>query len=357
MNPYSQRGSAGSPASAMWITRRLQIMAAALLLFTSMRGIAADESARKAAAAALDQLTFDRTACVTVENQKVKLVVDPAHGGRIVEYSLEGRNILYDADPEHPDRVFPFSNHYMGPAGGRFDIGPEDTIPEHLELWQGAWTVEGVEPRGVRLASVKDQTLGIQLTREFRLGDADSSVTCIQTIRNVSGETQTYGHWFRTFARGGGICVVPLTPGSRFPNHYLSFGQQVNTRPKDRGVTERDRFLLVDEVPNTWKIGLDSYAGWFAYFHPSNLLLIKQFPVYPDRRYSDITGLTVALWFDQNRRIVELESLGPEEVLAPGQAASYYETWWLLPAAYPGTGAAVDLKQLQALVSPLLRKP
>ncbi len=306
-----------------------------------------------------DRLTFDRAACPVLENGTVRLVVDPLHGGRIIEYSREGKNIIYDADPGHPDRVFPFADHYMGPAGGRFDIGPEDTVPEHLELWQGAWKVERATPRTLRLLSAEDRTLGLQLEREFTLSEFDSSVTCKQTIRNISAETKTSSHWFRTFARGGGICVFPLTPGSRFPLHYLSFDSwplfQVRTRPKEKGVAERDGFLLVDGTAGQGKIGLDSYAGWFAYYHPSNLLMVKQFQVYPDRRYADITGLTAAIYF--NPSLAELESLGPEERLAPGQTASYSETWWLLPAVWPGTSAAVDLKQLQSLVNPLIRKP
>lgn len=305
-----------------------------------------------------DRLTFDRAACIVLDNQVVRLVVDPLHGARVIEYSLGGKDIIYGADPGRPDRVFPLADHYMGPSGGRFDIGPEDTVPEHLELWQGAWKVEQTEPRRVRLVSAEDRTVGVQLTREFRLGENDASVTCTQTIRNISGGTIITSHWFRTFAKGGGLCVFPLTPNSRFPLHYLSFASwplyQISIRPKERCVTERDGFLIVDGAVGATKIGLDSHAGWFAYFHPSNLLMIKQFPVYPNRRYSDITGLTTAIFF--NPSLAELESLGPEETLAPGESATYHETWWLLPMEWPGNAAGINLGDLQARMKRLSAK-
>lgn len=97
--------------------------------------------------------------------------------------------------------------------------------------------------------------------------------------------------------------------------------------------------------PARAKLAFDSAAGWFCYLTRNNLMFVKRFPVYPQRVYNEMAGLTISIWYFEDK-MCELEPIGPAENLSPGQSASFTEEWWLLPYRFPGSGAAVDLKQV-----------
>jgi len=87
--------------------------------------------------------------------------------------------------------------------------------------------------------------------------------------------------------------------------------------------------------------GLDSHAGWFAYVMPNDMMFVKAYPTYPERVYGEMTGLTISLWYMRDF-VCELEPIGPREILLPGASASFTETWYLTPYAFPEVRAGVD---------------
>jgi hypothetical protein len=83
-----------------------------------------------------------------------------------------------------------------------------------------------------------------------------------------------------------------------------------------------------------------------------DLLFVKRFAVYPDRVYNEAAGLTISIWYPEDRR-VELEPIGPRERLKPGESASFTEDWHLLAFPFPADRKQVDLQQLRQVVSKL----
>ena len=112
----------------------------------------------------------------------------------------------------------------------------------------------------------------------------------------------------------------------------------------------RDGFLEITAAPRFPKLGMETYAGWFAYLMKNDLMFVKRFPTYRDRVYNEVAGLTMSIWYP-DRPMCELEPIGPREKLAPGQSASFTETWWLLPRPFPKSGEPVDLKDVAAHVA------
>lgn len=296
---------------------------------------------------------FGYANCIGLENGETKVVLCPEAGARVLEYSWKGKNALY-LDPAQKGWRYEPGRPVVDPCGGRFDIGPEMTIPRHPDLWLGRWTGEILGPRAARMTSVKDKATGVQLVREFVLDASSSRLTCTQTIKNFSDKQVAWCHWSRTLAQGGGICEVPLTPPSRFPNSYLMYGPGpvMNFRPDDPKVRVRDGFLEVLGTPERPKFGIDSYAGWFCYLTRNDLLFVKRFPTFPDRVYNEMAGITISLWYYKDL-MCELEPIGPRNALAPGQSASFTEQWWLVPHKFPEPGKDVDLKALSQTASGL----
>ena len=285
--------------------------------------------------------------CILLENADTRVVLDPNCGGRVLEYSWKGRNSIM-LDPEQDGWTYGPDKKQIDPCGGRLDIGPEMTIPKHPALWLGTWTGDRAGPRKARLTSQHDEATGVQLIRDFELSEASSHLRVTQTIQNVSHETKSYCHWSRTLARPDGICVVPLTPPSRFPNGYIMYGPGpvMNYRPNDPHIRIQEELLVIDGLPKHPKLGIDTFAGWLAYLMREDLLFVKRFPTYPDRFYGEMAAITVSIYY--HPRMCELEPIGPMEHLGPGEVASYTEDWWLLEMDYPDN--TLDLAELQNLV-------
>jgi hypothetical protein len=286
---------------------------------------------------------FGYSGCVRLRNERTSVVLGPHVGGRVLEYALDGTNALW-LDPAQAGWLPSAGDTRDGPCGGRFDIGPEHIVPRRPALWVGPWNAEITGPRSARLTSADDASTGSRLVRDFELDASTSRLRCTQAIVNVSDHETAWCHWSRTFARGGGIGIVPLSPGSRFPRGYVMYGPgaAINFRPDDAHVRRRGDFVEIVDTPQFPKLGFDSYAGWFGYLLREGLLFVKRYPTYPDRVYNEIAGLTISIWYFQRIRC-ELEPIGPRERLKPGESASFSEEWELAPLAFPAPDEEVDL--------------
>ncbi len=290
---------------------------------------------------------FGYSGCIALENTSgARLVLCPQAGGRVLEYSLNGVNTLYLNPAQKGWRHKP-GIPSVDPCGGRCDVGPERVIAPHPDLWLGDWTGEIVGDGKARLTSGRDRVTGLRLVREFTLAEDSSRVVFEQRVINESDKPFPCCHWSRTLAAGGGIVLIPLTSDSRFPKSYIMYGPGpvMNFKPEDPNIRVRDGFLEVLGTPANPKLGLDSYAGWFGYLLRSNLLFIKKYPVYPDRVYCEMAGLTISIWYFKNE-MCELEPIGPREILAPNASSSFIEEWSLTPFDYPKEGHVADLAEV-----------
>jgi enterochelin esterase-like enzyme len=273
--------------------------------------------------------------CIRLRNDRVSVVLCPAAGGRVLEYSLEGKNVLYLPAGDEGWRMTPDAKR--GPMhAGRFDIGPEKVVRRGNVLWMGPWRGEITGDRSARLTSEFDPQSGARLVRDFQLHETSSQLRCTQTIINQSEEPISLCHWSRTFAVGGGIAVVPRSPRGRFPNGYVMYEPDglLKINPNDPNIQVSEQAVIVSATPAHPKLGFDSHAGWLAYLAPTDQLFVKRFATYPDRAYNEFAALTISVWYPEGE-MVELEPIGPAENLEPGERASFSEDWWLLPHKFP----------------------
>lgn len=287
--------------------------------------------------------------CVALSNETTRVVLCHQAGGRVLEYSLNGKNAIY-LDPDSAGAMP--SDGGRGMTGGRIDIGPELVVPPRPKLWSGEWTVEITGPRKAVMTSQFDESVGVRLKRDFELDDATSQLRVTQTIINESDSTKEYCHWSRTFGQGYGIVVIPLSKPSRMPNSYVMYeeGSLINAKPEDPNIRLRDGFLEILGPPRKPKLGMDTAAGWFSYLMPNDLVWTKKFDVDRDRVYNELAGLTMSIWYP-DRPMVELEPIGPREILKPGEQASFTETWFLSEFEFP-KDKVVDLNAVERVANP-----
>jgi len=291
--------------------------------------------------------------CIELENEHASVVLGPACGGRVLRYAWRGEDAIA-LDPVQAGYVWRPGAKEIDPWGGRFDLGPEKTIAPHPVLWLGPWSPEVGPDLLVKLRSAPDPATGLQIVRTFSLDPRSSHLRCEQTVTNVSVEPRSLCHWGRTMTPGGGIVVVPATPGSRFPRGYVQYHstrtELLDFAPKDPNVRARDGFFEVVGPLEHPKLGFDSTAGWMAYLEPPGLLFVKRWPVFPDRAYAELAAITLSIWLYQDR-FCELEPIGPAERLGPGASASFAEDWWLLPHPFPPRRDRLDLLVLAQRVA------
>lgn len=289
--------------------------------------------------------------CVQLENETTVVILGPHAGGRILSYTFNSKESLFRNAAQNGWMASNDTNP-VNVSAGRFDIGPEHTIPKHPILWRGPWQIEITGPRQARMTSLKDDATGVQLTRDFTLAEEGSHLSVTQTITNISKETKHWCHWSRTLAQGHGIVLIPLTPNSRFPQNYVMYGPGpvINFKPNDPNLRTRDGFLEIIGPPQHAKLGMDSHAGWFAYLMRNDLLFVKRYKTYPDRAYNEMAALTISIWYKDDE-VCELEPIGPKENIAPGKSTSFTEDWWLLPYDFPQKEMDVDLTEVTHLVN------
>ncbi|MDB2499817.1 hypothetical protein N9X40_03070 [bacterium] len=288
---------------------------------------------------------------IELTNGECTAILTPAIGGKIMSYQLHGKEALeiipgeegYHYDPENPqERIFS--------GAGRFDFGLERRIAPRDEIWLGGWESEITGPRQATLTSVKHKATGIQVVRTFTLAAKGSHLSCKQTLINIGNKTKQHNHWSRTFGKGGGIVLIPLSDWSRYQNHYAMYEPEgrINIMPENEGIYIKDDCLVVSQAPQHPKLGMDSMEGWFSYLIPNDLLFVKKYPVFPEKNYAERIPMTISIWYVENFRdtltTAELEPIGPLETIAPGERVSFTEDWYLVEHGFPLDKTTLDVK-------------
>ena len=280
---------------------------------------------------------------VKISNGKFQVAIDLEVGGRVMEYSKNGNNVIF----VRPDN----DNNNTDPDGGRCDFGPEKIAPPRPETWLESWELMEKSENYIKIRSQIAKAAGVRLIREFTLDDYSSHLKFVQTIINVNESPKRYCHWSRTFGEKNGICLAPLNPNSRFPKGYMVYSgsNQLNYSPKGGNNEQvREGVLEITGPPDNPKFVTDASEGWLAYITADNQLFIKTFEIFPDKIYGEMTGATVSVWYNKEG-ICEIEPIGPWEWINPGESISFTENWYLFDYKYPEDKKA-DLKKIREII-------
>lgn len=299
------------------------------------------------------------TNCFVMRGGDCKAVVVPGVGGRILNYSVNGENIIFENPDLWGDTLRTRSNFWAG--GYQCDIGPElRGIPDHKWLWQGPWTARSPRAFTVYTFSEPEMSVGLQLDKEMVIDPDTGDLGITQRMRNIIQNDVSFCLWDRTLCKGGGFAMFPLNRKSRFKagwairqgNRVPEYRYEGDT-PKDSRVRIMDGVLVAQAkgLPDSpsMKVGADSDAGWIAYAR-GKLLFVKYYPYFRDGNYSD-GGNSVEFYCSD--RVAELEPLSPEVTLKPGQNYSFPEKWTLIELEKEVT----TYEQARALVKRIPKSP
>ncbi len=168
---------------------------------------------------------------------------------------------------------------------------------------------------------------GVRFDRLLRLDPEGTRLTIEQRMTNVSDAPVTWAIWDVTQVPSDGTVVVPMDAGAqaRFDPEPASW---VNWRHVDGA-------YLISSPTGSQKLFATGGPGWLAY-RAGDRLLLKYFglpsaaPPEPETPREVWVG-TVGF--------IELEFVGPEVTLAPGQSTTLTQEWRFSPL---GEDAATD---------------
>lgn len=276
--------------------------------------------------------------CYELANPLVRLVIVPQIGGRIMEYSIGGENVMWQNqaelgvfEPGDAGRAWHnYGGHKAWNAPQAHWTGPVpdnyyDYLPAEAEPIEPA---PGSSMTGVRITMAPVERAGLQFIREVYLSDTTSRVRLVETMRNTSDREIEWSIWGVTQVNVPCWIAFPLSDS---PGSPMGWRRVLSAEYPEANQTTRAGTVGVFEYKGRLdKIGSDSRAGWIAYLR-GQLAYVKQWGVrtvgvtYPDGG----CNMEVFTTDDQGDAYAEIEVMSPIVKLKPGESTQMVEDWFL----------------------------
>ena len=263
----------------------------------------------------------------TLANEHIKLTYLTQAGPRIMSLSLahNHENILMVMPEKTVETEHGLYRFY---GGHRLWHAPEiinrTYMPDNDEL-----TIE-TSPHGVRLHQPQEEATAISKQIDIQLKPDSPQITIHHHLTNQGLWSIQLAPWAITQLRLGGQAICPqftdtTDPDGLQPNRHLVLWPY--TRWQDSRLHLHDDYIYIEgqaQLP-ACKIGYFNRHGWLAY-QWQDLFFIKHFQPQPGSLHPD-QGCNVEIYV--NDEFIELETLGPLQVIQPNQTITHTETWQL----------------------------
>lgn len=289
--------------------------------------------------------------CVRLENEALAVWLTRSVGPRIIGLALRGGDNLF---AEVPDITLdcPGVGDYRLRGGHRLWYAPED--PRRTYLPDDDPLTLGEVENGLLVTQPVEAPTGIQKSLTITLPGPEARIVVDHTLHNRGREAVELAPWAITQLKPGGVAILPQATGPAdeyglLPNRHIVLWPY--TRINSPHITWGDRYLFVEATmqAGALKIGFPNPVGWLGY-HLADTLFVKYAAYQPQEAYFD-RGSSSECYC--NPRFLELETLGPRVVLAPGESVTHRETW----AVHAGVSLRRDEAAVQELAATFICRP
>ncbi len=301
-------------------------------------GGAGGSSSTGGAGGATLTLPVMRAGVYTLEFGTTKFTVDPAPGGRIVEYSLDGKNVLTDATANASYWGSTFwtapEGQWMGSAQAKG--GANMMLVPAFDTMTYPMTVADDDSFSGTGPTVAFANMTFTVTKKFAANLAAGAIDIVYSITNTGTASMTTGHWEVTRVYPNGLTFFPAPPAASSAPLY---GPPTSSPIKAcvsvvNGVVWLDHTKYVPGTPATYgKYSTDASGGWVAHVVPDttgagDIMLIKTFKDIPDKTAGTGHG-EVEVYYREDRSYEEVEDHHEQATFAPGQKIDWPVRWYL----------------------------
>ena len=255
----------------------------------------------------------------SVTNGDVTLVVDAAHGAKILSFKLGEQEVIAQK-PEPPastDGAPAPRMRFVNPNsyGSTFWTSPQaewnwPPVPEYdSKPYEAEATADAIVLTG------QVSKYGYRVRKAISADPADGAFVITYSIINESGEVRKVAPWAITRVPNGGYLEFDAKAEDVTPLDLMkvSFG-------------EGPAKLEIDVANQNRKINVDG-KGWLK-FHDNGLVLTQKFPdITPEAAAPGEAEIQV--YIDARKSFVEIEAQGPYTELQPGEKLDWTVRWYL----------------------------
>ena len=265
--------------------------------------------------------------CYRVSNGEVELIVTGDVGPRIIRYGFIGGPNLFK---EYPGQLGKSGEAAFQMRGGdRVWKAPEDPV--------ASWAPDNVPvavettPAGVIAREPVEPLTGLQKEIEVSLSPSGSTVTVSHRITNHSLFPLEYAPWALTQMAQGGMAISGFPPRGHHPQNLEATNPLVMWAYTDFSdprwkITRKYLTLRQDaSAKEAQKLGMFNPNTWAAYVLGDEVF-VKRTVADPAKKYPDF-GCSFETF--TNNEFLEVETLGPLAIIAPGKTAELVEHWGL----------------------------
>jgi hypothetical protein len=266
-------------------------------------------------------------------NDTVQLIILTEVGPRILFFGFHGEDNEFYENPEHAGKCGGEDFRVYG--GHRLWVSPEvdrtyfaDNVPVSLRRHQDAF---------IFTAPTESEYPGTNLQKEIevKLDRTGTHVSVTHRIRNLGKDATELAPWALSVMAGGGRAILPLPPRAPvakdrlLPEGVIALWSYTDLADPRWKIGTKYIQLQQESNPagrfNEQMGGIYNPFGWCAYFRKGHLF-VKKAEVHKGAKYPDF-GCNCEVFTDRNS--LELETLGPLQILEPEQTAEHTEEWWL----------------------------
>ena len=257
----------------------------------------------------------------SVTSKDMTLVVDAAHGGKILSFKYKDAEILNQGR-----RPNSFGSTFWTSPQAQWNWPPVaeyDTKPFAAELKDNALFLTGE----------KSERFGYRIRKKIHVCPHDGAMVLTYTIVNESAETRQVAPWEISRVANGGVLYFQadkVEPANNMAGLPFTF--------KD-GIA----WYEMDEAQENRKINADG-EGWLA-FNNGEVIFIKKFQNLKEGEAAPAEA-EIQVYANPGKTFVEVEEQGPYTTLQPGESVDWMVRWYLIPAE----GADNGLEKVKAIL-------
>jgi hypothetical protein len=268
--------------------------------------------------------------CYRITNGTADVVVVPQIA-RVMQYGPAGQEgLLFLNGPLTPEAAGTGEpKEYPNYGGMKLWVAPERawTWPPDRDLDRGPCTVKVQQDGSLLMTGTPSPKAGVRFDRVVRLDPQGVRLTIEQRMTNTSGAPVTWGIWDVTQVAADSTVVIPLGPDAK-----TLFDDGKPPIADWRRLAEA---YVVGSPHASQKLFVSGGPDWLASRHGERLLL-KSFTIQKAPPPQPETPREVWIGTDG---FMELEFVGPEVTLQPGQTTTLTQEWRYCPL---GADAGTD---------------